>query len=52
MTANKEMRYWQTQEEWYVHDEATNTFTLKEGAPERVKNSYQMWVDYYDGRLG
>ena len=45
MTANKEILYWQSQDEWWTLDETTRTFTLKEDAPERVRKSFEMWEE-------
>ena len=50
MTGNKEMLYWHSQEEWYVYDEESDTYSIKNDAPERVKKSFDMWKNSTDDR--
>lgn len=43
MTANKEILYWRTNEDWYIYDESTGTFSIKDDAPQRAKDSFELW---------
>ena len=44
MTGNTEFYYWRTDKSWYVYDEATNTFSMTELAPERAHKSFELWL--------
>jgi hypothetical protein len=43
ISGNKELLYWYHQEQWYEYDAATDRYSVKSDAPERVKKSFEMW---------
>ena len=43
MTANKEILYWRINKDWYTYDESTGTFSIKDDAPQRAKDSFELW---------
>jgi len=45
MTANKEILYWYTNEEWYNHEDGTDVYELTDKAPDRAKRSFEMWKE-------
>lgn len=45
MTKNKELFYWQENDDWYDCDENGNV-SFHTDAPERAKKSYEMWQQH------
>jgi len=43
MTANKEIIYWQSDEEWYTYDEELSKYLLTDKAPERAIKSFEAY---------
>ena len=43
MSANTEVMYWITNEEWYRINRELDRFELTEKATERAKKSFEMW---------
>jgi hypothetical protein len=44
MTAYVESTYWlDYRNEWTTFDKATDKYSLKEGAPERIAKSFELW---------
>lgn len=45
MTKNKELFYWQENDEWYECDDKGNV-TIRSSAPERAKKSFEKWKEH------
>jgi hypothetical protein len=51
MTANKEIIYWRSDENWYIYDQKSKTYRLTDKAPERAVKSFALLKDHYKNRL-
>lgn len=45
MTANREVLYWRQDKNWYTFDSKTSTFSIRDDAPQRAKDSFALWKD-------
>ena len=43
MTGTQEKLYWRTDKNWYGFDPSTEEFYLTESAPEKAKESFDLW---------
>lgn len=43
MTANREVLYWRQDKNWYTFDSKTSTFSIRDDAPQRAKDSFALW---------
>lgn len=45
MNRNSEVMYWQSNKDWYIIDDENDTFVIREDAPDRAKESFEMWKE-------
>lgn len=46
LNKNTELLYWRKNKLWYYFDEAKQMYYLTDDAPERAKNSYNLWKQF------
>ncbi len=46
MSGNTELLYWRKDESWYKYDQKTDSYTLTNEAPQRAKESFEMWKQF------
>ena len=46
MSANTELLYWRKDKSWYKYDEVTDTYTMVNEAPQRAKESFELWKKF------
>ena len=46
ITADRELFYWRTNEDWYEYDKETNSLKIVDTAPKRAKKSYQLYQEH------
>lgn len=51
MNRNTEIMYWRSNEDWYEDDPTGKyIFKVKNNAPERAKESFELWKKYQEPR--
>ena len=48
MSGNTEMLYWRKDKSWYEYNQETDSYSLTEKAPQRARESFEMWKDFND----
>lgn len=48
MTMSKKFSYWRSDKSWYNYDEETDKFSMAEDAPEKAKESFELWKKKYN----
>ena len=46
MSGNREILYWRKDKSWYNYNQETDSFSMTNEAPQRAKESFELWKKF------